>query len=242
MRTLIVIPARWASSRFPGKALAEIAGVPMIVRVWQRARTAQRVDQVVVATDDERIARVCEAHAIDVAMTSPEHPTGTDRLAEVAQAHAADMYVNVQGDEPLIDPRTIDAVVDCLQGARGAGIEVATAFRRGASAAQMQSPSVVHLLPGQDGCVIAFSRHPIPFCMKAAYDHTVHIGLYAYTRDALAWFAATPPAPVERAESIEPLRFLEHGRRIACVEVHGESIGVDEPQDVQRVEALLGEK
>ncbi len=130
-------------------------------------------------------------------------------------------------------------MIDRLLSAEASGIGVATAYRRGASAEQMRSPSVVHLLPGQDECVITFSRHPVPYCVNTDYEHTVHIGLYAYTREALLWFAATPPGPVELAESIEPLRFLEHGKRVACVEVAGESIGVDEPQDVARVEALL---
>lgn len=239
MQVMAIIPARWASSRFPGKALAQIAGLPMIVRVWQRTCLARHVDTVLVATDDERIAEVCTEHGIDVTMTSPQHATGTDRLAEVAHTHTADVYVNVQGDEPVIDPHTIEAVVECLLSARESGVEVATAYLRGATEEQKQSPSTVHLLCGQDQRVMAFSRLAIPYCMKADYVHTVHVGLYAYTRDALMWFAKTPPGPVELAESIEPLRFLEHGKRIACVQVGGESIGVDEPQDVQRVEAIL---
>jgi len=239
MQVMSIIPARWSSSRFPGKALVQIAGLPMIVRVYQRVCEARLVNSVLVATDDERIADVCTEYGIDVAMTSTQHATGTDRLAEVAGTHAADIYVNVQGDEPVIDPLTIDAVVECLLTARESGVEVATAYLRGASEAQRNSPSTVHLLPGLNQRVIAFSRFAIPFCMKADYEHTVHVGLYAFTRDALRWFAATPPGPVELAESIEPLRFLEHGMPIACVQVHGESIGVDEPQDVLRVEAIL---
>lgn len=239
MQVAAIIPARWASSRFPGKALVEIAGLPMIVRVWQRTCAARRIDSVLVATDDARIAEVCDQYGIEFAMTSTRHPTGTDRLAEVAREHPADVFVNVQGDEPVIDPSTIDAVVECLLDAHESGVEVATAYLRGATEAQRQSASTVHLLPGQNQCVMAFSRLPIPYCMKADYVHTVHVGLYAYYRKALQWFAATPAGPVELAESIEALRFLEHGKRIACVQVEGESIGVDEPEDVERVEAVL---
>ncbi len=240
MQVLSVIPARWQSSRFPGKPLVPIAGVPMIVRVWRRAAQAPSVDAAVVATDDERIAAVCREHGIDVEMTSAGHATGSDRLAEVAARRAADVYVNVQGDEPLIDPGTIDAVVTRLREAREQGTGVATAYRVGATAEQQRSASTVHLLPGLDGHVIVFSRHPVPYCAGADYPHTVHVGLYAYAREALAWFAATAPGPVERAESVEPLRFLEHGRRVACVRVDSVSLGVDEPADVARVEALLG--
>ncbi|ABK44618.1 3-deoxy-D-manno-octulosonate cytidylyltransferase [Magnetococcus marinus MC-1] len=238
-RVLAVIPARWASSRFPGKPLVEIAGKIMIQRVWEQASRAACVDAVVIATDDARIEQACHARGMPVVMTRDDHPTGTDRLAEVAQQQEADIYLNVQGDEPLINPDTIDAVAQCLLDALPRGIGLATAYMDGASQAQKASPSTVHLVPSMDGCVITFSRLPVPLDFQASFDHKVHVGLYAFTRDALMEFVALERGPVERAESIEPLRFIERGKRIACVKVPGGSVGVDHPEDVTRVEALL---
>ncbi|MEG3641609.1 3-deoxy-manno-octulosonate cytidylyltransferase [Magnetococcus sp. PR-3] len=238
-RVLAVIPARWASSRFPGKPLVDIAGKMMIERVWAQAKLAACVDAVVVATDDERITRACEQRDIPVVMTRSDHPTGTDRLAEVAKSQEADIYINVQGDEPLIDPATIDAVAQCLLDALPRGIGLATAYMDGATQTQKASSSTVHLVPSMDGCVITFTRLPVPLDFQAGFDHKVHVGLYAFTRDALMEFVTLERGPVEQAESIEPLRFIERGKRIACVKVPGGSIGVDHPEDVARVESLL---
>ena len=239
MTVLAVIPARWASTRFPGKPVTLIAGRPMIAHVWDRATEAAAVDEVVIATDDERIAEVCEANRMAYEMTSGEHPTGTDRLAEVARNRPADVYVNVQGDEPLIHPDSIDAVARCLLDAIPRGIDVATGYIDGASREQQADPSVVHLLPSMDGCAISFSRYPIPYAMGEAMTPAVHVGLYAFTPDSLARYAGYERGPVERAENIEILRFLERGERIAAVPVAPGSIGVDTPEDVARVEALM---
>ncbi|MDH3452281.1 MAG: 3-deoxy-manno-octulosonate cytidylyltransferase, partial [Gammaproteobacteria bacterium] len=226
-------------SRFPGKPLVEIAGKPMLAHVWARTRQAERVDVTIVATDDERIAACCEELGMDYQLTSPKHPTGTDRLAEVAPSHSADIYVNVQGDEPLIEPAAIDAVVAVLQQRLTDGIEVATAYIEGATPEQEQNDSVVHLVPTADGCVLALSRLPIPKAFKDDYVRNVHVGLYAFTPGALVRYAERAQGPVERAESIEMLRFLEYSERIACVAVPAGSIGVDYPRDVARVEARL---
>lgn len=239
MRTLAVIPARWASSRFPGKPLVSIAGRPMIAHVWDRVAKAGRVDAAVVATDDRRIADYCAANGMDAVMTSSAHETGTDRLAEVARARAADIYVNVQGDEPLIDPAAIDAVAACLLNAVARGIGVSTGYIEGATPEQEQSSSVVHLVPTLDGCVLTFSRLPVPLAFREPFVRNVHVGLYAFTGPALQRFATWERGPVERAESIELMRFLEHGERIACVPVPPGSIGVDLPEDVARVEKLM---
>jgi len=239
MTTLAVIPARYASTRFPGKPLAPICGRAMVLHVYDRTRAASAVDDVTVATDDERIVSVCHAEGIEATMTSGAHATGTDRLAEVANRRAADIYVNVQGDEPLIAPVAIDAVIACLQAARPRGIEVATGYLETATPEQLESRSVVQLVPTVDGCVLALSRLPIPFGFDEEFPRTVHVGLYAFTRAALGRFAAWPRGPVERAESIELLRFLEHGERIACVPILPGSIGVDHPEDLARVEAVL---
>lgn len=239
MTALAVIPARWASSRFPGKPLAEIAGRAMIAHVWDRVAKAQAIHAAVVATDDARIADYCRDHGMDVVMTAPDHETGTDRLAEVARARSADIYVNVQGDEPLIDPAAIDAVAACLQAGLARGIDVSTGYIQGATPQQEQSPSVVHLVPTLDGCVLTFSRLAVPLAFREPFIRNVHVGLYAFTGAALARFAAWERGPVERAESIELMRFLEHGERIACVPVPPGSIGVDHLEDIAKVEALL---
>jgi 3-deoxy-manno-octulosonate cytidylyltransferase (CMP-KDO synthetase) len=239
MSVLAVIPARYASTRFPGKPLAAIAGKPMIRHVWERACGAKRVDGVLVATDDQRIADYCAENAMDFQMTSDTHETGTDRMAEVAAATDARLYVNVQGDEPLIDAGAIDAVVQCLEEAVRRGIEVATGYIEGASPEQLESRSVVQLVPTEDGCVLTFSRLPVPHPFVEAFPHTVHVGMYAFTRAALLRFAEMERGPVERAESIELIRFLEHGSRIACVPIPPGSIGVDHPEDIARVEAAM---
>lgn len=239
MSVLGVIPARWASSRFPGKPLASIAGKPMIQHVWERASGARALDGLVVATDDRRIFQCCEENGMDVLMTGAEHATGTDRLAEVARLRPGDIYINVQGDEPLIDPAAIDQVTECLLSAAARGIEVATGYTEGATDEQRANPSVVHLVPTLDGCVLTFSRHPVPHSFAAPAAHTVHVGMYGFTGAALARFARYERGPVERAESIELMRFLEHGERIAAIPIAPGSIGVDWPEDIQRVEAVL---
>ena len=236
---LAVIPARYASTRFPGKPLAAIAGTPMVVRVWERARRAKTVDHVVVATDDERISAVCREHGIDSEMTAVTHATGTDRLAEVAERRSAGIYVNVQGDEPLIDPASIDVVVEALRRVRGDGIEVSTCYLEEASPAQCADTSVVHLVPGVDGCVMMFTRLPVPLDFAESAPRRIHVGMFAFTAAALARFQAWERGPVERAESIELIRVIEHGERIACAPVPPGSIGVDRPEDVALVEAAL---
>lgn len=234
-----VIPARYASTRFPGKPLALIDGRPMILHVIDRVAATTRVDRTIVATEDQRVVDVCTTAGVEAMMTADHHATGTDRLAEVAGRIDADIVVNVQGDEPIIDPAGIDAVVACLEAALPRGIDVSTGYLRGATPEQEASPSVVHLVTTLDGTVLTFSRLPVPAAFAATPERTVHLGLYAFTSAALARFASRQPGPVERAESVELLRFLEHGERIACTEVAGGSIAVDHPEDVARVEKVL---
>jgi 3-deoxy-manno-octulosonate cytidylyltransferase (CMP-KDO synthetase) len=237
--TLAIIPARYQSSRFPGKPLAMIAGKPMIAHVWERTQKAERVDRVIVATDDARIMEACGERGIEAVMTASHHPTGGDRVAEVAARMPADIYVNVQGDEPAIAPSSIDRVVACLERALPRGIEVATAYLEGASPEQEASTSVVHLVPALDGTVLTLSRVAVPCAYKAPYRRNVHLGLYAYAPKALVRYAGRQYGPVGRSEDIELLRFLEYGDRIACVAVTEPSVGVDHPEDIPRVEALL---
>jgi 3-deoxy-manno-octulosonate cytidylyltransferase (CMP-KDO synthetase) len=239
MTVLAVIPARYKSTRFPGKPLTDIAGRPMIAWVWDQANKAKEIDRVVLATDDDRIADYCRANSIDVIMTSDQHMTGSDRIAEVATKIEADIYVNVQGDEPLIDPDSIDKVARLLRESKVRGIEVATAYIEGATEEQMNASSVCHLTSTLDGCVIAISRYPIPFPMVETVERKIAVGLYGFSRAAIARFAAWERGPVERAESIELMRFLEHGERIACTPIPPGSIGVDRPEDAETVAAII---
>ena len=239
MSVLAVIPARFKSTRFPGKPLADIAGRPMIAWVWDQANKAKEVDRVVLATDDDRIAAYCRANSIDVVMTSDKHLTGSDRIAEVATKIEADIYVNVQGDEPLIDPESIDKVARLLRASRARGIEVATAYVEGATEEQMSNPSVCHLASTLEDCVLMISRYPIPYPMVEKIDRKIAVGLYGFSRGALARYASWERGPNERAESIELLRFLEHGERIACTSIPPGSIGVDRPEDAELVAAII---
>ena len=241
MRVLAVIPARWKSTRFPGKPLVKLAGREMIARVWDRVCETPSVNDVIVATDNDKIADFCRANNMDVLMTRSDHVTGSDRLAEVATKISADVYVNVQGDEPLIQPSSIEAVTRCLFKGMEIGIEVSTGYIEMATDDQLDNPSVVHLVPALDGTVITFSRLPVPYPMAQPMQRTVHVGLYAFTGEALAKYASWERGPVEKAESIEVLRFLEHGQRVACVKVSPGSIGVDTPEDAERVQLLLEE-
>ena len=242
MKVLGVIPARWASTRFPGKPLKQIAGKAMIHWVWDQTKKSAIISEVVIATDDKRIADYCRVNVLDFVMTSSSHPTGSDRLAEVADKISADVYVNVQGDEPLIEPEAIDAVTSCLLTAMDRGIELATGYIEKASGEQLDDPSIVHLVPSMDGCVITFTRLPVPYPLAETMQRTVHVGLYAFTRKALKLFSKLERGPVERAESIEVIRYLEHGYRIACVPVTPGSFGVDTPEDLVKVEAILRKK
>lgn len=242
MKVLGVIPARWASTRFPGKPLKQIAGKAMIHWVWDQTKKSAIISEVVIATDDKRIADYCRVNDLDFVMTSSSHPTGSDRLAEVADKISADVYVNVQGDEPLIEPEAIDAVTSCLLTAMDRGIELATGYIEKASEEQLDDPSIVHLVPSMDGCVITFTRLPVPYPLAETIQRTVHVGLYAFTRKALKLFSKLERGPVERAESIEVIRYLEHGYRIACVPVTPGSFGVDTPEDLVKVEAILRKK
>lgn len=239
MKILGVIPARWASTRFPGKPLKKIMGKAMVHWVWEQTKKSSVITEVMIATDDKRIADYCKKNDLDFMMTSASHPTGSDRLAEVAEKISADVYVNVQGDEPLIKPETIDAVTNCLLQAKDRNIELATGYIDSASINQLDDPSVVHLVPSLDGCVISFSRFPTPYPLAEEIQRTVHVGLYAFSRRALRLFTKLERGPVERAESIEVMRYLEHGYRIACVQVSPGSFGVDTPEDLIKVEAIM---
>jgi 3-deoxy-manno-octulosonate cytidylyltransferase (CMP-KDO synthetase) len=246
-----IIPARFGSTRLPGKPLSDIHGKPMIQRVHERARLARALDRVLVATDDERIAGVVRGFGGEVVMTAASHATGTDRLAEAAAATDAAVVVNVQGDEPMLDPAGIDAAVDALL--NDATLPMATLSLPLTDVEEMLAPSVVKVVTDARGEALYFSRSPIPHAglpaaePRAAAAQAVagglarkHVGIYVYRRDALMRVASLPPSPLEQAEGLEQLRALENGIRIRVVEREGTSgVAVDTPQDLERVRALL---
>jgi 3-deoxy-manno-octulosonate cytidylyltransferase (CMP-KDO synthetase) len=233
----IIIPARYGSTRFPGKPLADLWGKPMIQHVWERAGRSRLADRVIVATDDERIASVARGFGAEVAMTRADHPSGTDRVAEVARALDSDIIANVQGDEPLIDPAVIDAAIAPL--AEDSSIPMGTVCCPIEETAELANPNVVKVVLDRRGFALYFSRLPIPFVRDRRADTTRyrHLGLYVYRRDFLLSLAGLAPTPLEQAERLEQLRVLEHGHRIRVVIVDRASPGVDTPEDLERLKA-----
>jgi 3-deoxy-manno-octulosonate cytidylyltransferase (CMP-KDO synthetase) len=245
-RVVAIVPARYASTRLPGKALALIAGKPMIEHVYRRASNASRVDAVVVATDDERIADAVTSFGGHAVMTSVSHRTGTDRLAEVAASLSSDIIINVQGDEPMLDAGAIDA---CVQALLDHPDDVMSTVRRRLDEQDADNPAVVKVVVDANDQALYFSRSAIPFRREPSGgvgDHSAllrwaHVGLYGYRRSFLLTLATLSPTPLEQAESLEQLRVLEHGYRIRCVETNSFSLGVDTPDDLARVRAMLNE-
>jgi 3-deoxy-manno-octulosonate cytidylyltransferase (CMP-KDO synthetase) len=233
-----IIPARYASVRFPGKALADLRGKPLVEHVYRRSQQAKGLQRLLVATDDERILRVVRDFGGEAVLTSPDHATGTDRLAEVARKHPADLYVNIQGDEPLVDSRDIDALVACLR--REPQVEMATLRRIIEEERDLHSPHVVKVVADASGRALYFSRAEIPHRRGSGEARAYrHLGLYGYRRELLLEIARTAPGELERIEGLEQLRVLEMGRRIRVLDAFGMSIGVDVPEDLERVRALL---
>ena len=238
-RTVAIIPARFSSTRLPGKPLALIGGTPMVEHVYNRARAASTIDAVLVATDDERIARVVDAFGGVAVMTGSHHATGTDRLAEVARALESDIVVNVQGDEPAMAPEAIDLAVRRLL--THTGDELATHRKQTSDPGDLVNPAVVKIVVDRDGYALYFTRSAVPF-VRPGHPQPVfwrHLGLYAYRRATLLKLAALPPTPLEQAEGLEQLRALEHGIRISTAETTADSIGVDTPDDLERVRQLM---
>lgn len=253
MKIVGIIPARYGSTRLPGKVLAEIAGKPMVQHVYERARQARCLSEVIVATDDDRVYRAVTEFGGRAEMTSPYHQTGTDRLAEVARRIDADLIVNIQGDEPLLDPSVVEAAVApflCEPGLRMG--TVATPIRH---LSEHLSDSVVKVVTDRRGFALYFSRCPIPFFrldnpspwpQESRRQHPVshlwplrHIGLYVYTAETLLWFAGLEPTPLEQTEKLEQLRALENNCPIRVVTVDYSPIAVDTPEDLERVRRLM---
>ena len=230
---VVVIPARYQSTRLPGKPLVDIAGRSMIEHVYTRATEVPGVSAVIVATDDRRIADTVAGFGGVARMTRSTHRTGLERVAEVAADLNCDIVVNVQGDEPLLEPRMVSELVDALETAET--IQMSTLRKQISDSADIDSPHVVKVVVDQRGDALYFSRAAVPFMHDAALPAFRHIGLYAYRRSFVCDLAELPQTPLEIAESLEQLRALEHGFSIRVVETHYDSIGVDTPEDLERV-------
>ncbi len=244
MKTIGVIPSRLGATRFPRKPLAMIAGKPMIVRVLERARLATTLDEILVATDSEEIAVVVRSAGGEVVMTDPALPSGTDRVGAAVKGRNGDFVLSIQGDEPALDPTAIDLVVRTLHSVDHPAI-VTPAVPQ-ATGEILEVPSFVKVVVTNSGNALYFSRAAIPFPRNAALGDVppamLHLGLYGYRRDALEWFCANPPSPLELRESLEQLRFLENGWQIRVVATDRVSFGVDTPEDVERIELLMREQ
>ena len=239
-KILGVIPARFASTRFPGKVLAQIAGKTMLQHVYQRASLATYLTSVIIATDDDRVFDAAKSFGARVRMTRSDHLSGTDRAAEVASAEDAEIVVNIQGDEPLICPAAIDAAL--LPLVHDPDLVMATLKKRIEDRREITDPNVVKVVTNGSGDAIYFSRCAIPFERETSgkTPYFKHIGLYVYRRDFLLGYSALPVGPLETAEHLEQLRALENAFSIRVVETDYESLGVDTPQDLERVSRLFG--
>jgi 3-deoxy-manno-octulosonate cytidylyltransferase (CMP-KDO synthetase) len=239
---IAVIPARYDSSRLPGKALAVIGGVPMIVRVWQRTRQARSLERVIVATDDGRIASAVRAAGGEAEMTSSTHQSGTDRIAEVAGRIHADVYLNVQGDQPFIAPEDLDALARPMLA--DPSLAMATLATPIIDDEEWYNPNKVKVVCDARGDALYFSRSPIPFVRDGGRPSVArrHIGVYGYRRDFLLAFAALEPGVLEQLEKLEQLRALERGYRIRVVASIAPSLEVDTPEDLARANQVAANK
>ena len=236
-----IIPSRWGSSRFPGKPLHLLAGKPLIQHVWNRCQQCTQLDDLHIATDDARIAEAAESFGARTIMTSPDHPTGTDRLAEAVQQLSSTTHiVNIQGDEPLIDPALIDELAELLRA--DPTLEMATASNPlDPDDPAVHDPNVVKVVTTVTSRALYFSRSPIPYFREPVDGLRVqrHKGLYAYRRRFLERFVTWPPSPLEHAESLEQLRALEHDAAIHVISTDDRSPGVDTPEQAREVEQLI---
>ena len=238
---VIVIPARYGSTRLPGKPLVSLAGTTMIQRVYQRTKLSKLATRVIVATDDDRILKAVEAFGGEARMTRTEHRTGTERVAEVAAHTDGQVFVNVQGDEPLLEPEVVDAAISALlEDAATSIASVATAIK---NKPDILDPNIVKTVLDFDDNALYFSRAPIPWLRDAAATmevrHLKHLGLYVFQRDALLEYPTLPQGTLEKIEQLEQLRWLENGWKIRIAEVQHDSVSVDVPDDIPKVEKLL---
>ena len=240
MDAIGVIPARYGSTRFEGKVLKDLCGKPVIQHVYERAKRAKTLDDLIIAADDDRIIRAVEGFGGKVVFTSKSHETGTDRLTEVVNDIDVRIVVNIQGDEPLINPLVIDDLVRTMED--NPSIMMATVVKKSYSPEEFKSPDCVKAIVDENHFALYFSRSPIPTLLKPAPDDDYfykHIGLYAYNKDFLFTFKKLPASYLETKERLEQLRALEHGYRIKVIETKFETIGVDTPEDLAQAKAFL---
>lgn len=243
MKVIGVIPARWGATRFEGKVLAELIGKPVIQHVWENAKKAKALDDLIVAADDERIMKVVKGFGGKAVYTSPDQPSGTDRLAEVVNPLEVDIAVNIQGDEPLVRPIMIDNLVMALENEKIA--QMATMIKKIEDDTELTNSNVVKVVIDRNGYAIYFSRYAIPYNRtgelkeKKRPVYYKHIGMYAFTKDFLFTFRNLPKSALENAEKLEQLRVLEYGYKIKTVETKFDTIGVDTPDDLHKVREML---
>ena len=240
MKTVAIIPSRYKSTRFPGKPLAEINGKPMMWHVYQAALRVKEIDEVYVATEDGRIEAACKQLGLNVIMTGDHHFTGTDRLTECATKLDGDLFVNVQGDEPMIEPSAIAAVTRAMKACKDPAIVATNGYTFIEDHAVVTSTNVVKVVISASSRALSFSRLPIPFTRGAAVEYRRQLGLYCFARRGLALFASLQPGPIERCESVEMLRFVENDHAVLMVEVEDNSVPVDTVEDLFRVRELMG--
>ena len=234
MKIIGVIPARYKSSRFPGKPLADILGKPMIWWVYQQCKKVQELDEIYVATDDARIEAVCRQYGMNVIMTSDKHQTGTDRVAEAAEKTEGDLYINIQGDEPLIEPEMIRQAIELFH---DPDVQVGTLKKQIHDPELIRAASTVKVVTDVKGDAMYFSRSVIPSNIKDGNKAKIyrHVGIYAYKKDFLLRFAKMPQPEIELGEAVEPLRAMYNGYKIRVGETQYESIGVDLPEHIGQV-------
>ncbi|MBI3315992.1 MAG: 3-deoxy-manno-octulosonate cytidylyltransferase [Candidatus Omnitrophica bacterium] len=240
MEAIGIIPARYGSTRFEGKVLKDLCGKPVIQHVYERAKKARCLDDLVIAADDDRILKAVEAFQGKAIFTSKSHSTGTDRLTEVVNALEVKVVVNIQGDEPLINPIVIDDLVRAMQD--DPTVSMATVVKKSYSLEEFRSPDVVKAIVDSKNYALYFSRSPVPALLNPAEKGPFfykHIGLYAYNKDFLFTFKKLPPSYLESHEHLEQLRALEHGYRIKVIETQFETVGVDTPEDLELARQLL---
>jgi 3-deoxy-manno-octulosonate cytidylyltransferase (CMP-KDO synthetase) len=238
---MVVLPARYGSTRFPGKPLVQISGKPLVEWVYRRASEIDGVGELVVATDDQRIAEVVESFGGNVVITSGDHETGTDRVAEIARESDCDIIVNLQGDEPVFDPRMVEEMVNRLK--TDSGTDIVTACHPIDSVGDYEDPNVVKVVADANGRALYFSRSPIPHGVYRQKNNVTrayrHVGVYAFRKKVLLRFTQLDRTPLEQSERLEQLRALENGMTIGLVVTHTHTVGVDVPDDVKKVEKEL---
>ncbi len=242
MKTIGVVPARYASTRFPAKVLAQIAGKPMIQHVWEKAVQCRQLDEVLIACDHEEVFKTAKGFGAHAVMTNPNHPSGSDRIAEaIAALKDVDVVVNIQGDEPFIDPKTIDDLAALLK--KDLACQMGTVIKEITDDADFTNPNVVKCVVDEQGYALYFSRAPIPYNRNAAAPAGMkrykHLGLYAYRKDFLMQYKDWPKGILESVEQLEQLRVLERGYKIKTAITAYESIAVDTPEDLAKAEQLL---